>query len=86
MTPSKYWVAHTGFTETMFIEFRASADKPDPDFGWCIERNGWVWSLKNEDFIHEPLPSNRTEEFLKDTRFSLSDAEKYANGILGRTS
>lgn len=42
--------------------------------GWAIFFAGDVWSREAHDFVWEPQPSSRTDEFLADTRFSLADA------------
>lgn len=43
---------------------------------WAICRNGFCWDAQIKRFICEPSPSNRDDEFLKFTRFSLDDALK----------
>lgn len=47
----------------VYVEKRS--DKPNK---YCIT---WVGSCmdKDGDFIHEPMPSGRTDEYLSDTRF-----------------
>ena len=37
---------------------------------WVVENSGHVLSKTTLDFIYEPMPSSRTDEFLQDTRFS----------------
>jgi len=42
---------------------------------WAICNNGDVWSKSEQAFINELSPSNRTAEFIKNTRFfSVYDA------------
>lgn len=36
---------------------------------WKISDGSSVFSKRNKDFIYEPLPSSRTDKFIKDTRF-----------------
>lgn len=48
-----------GFT----IEFRGPS-------GWALLHNSFVYSKSEMDFVYEPSPSNRDNEFIKDTRFN----------------
>ncbi len=43
---------------------------------WCIFCNGSVFSKSKNCYTREPSPSNRTHEFIEDTRFS-SKEEAY---------
>lgn len=50
---------------------------------WAITNNfRSCWNIHEQKFVYEPLPSNRTEEFLNRTRFSLAEAYIYAMKIL----
>lgn len=46
---------------------------------WAVERgHGWspqmVWDDTAEEFVYEPLPSARSDEFKRRTRYSLAEA------------
>ena len=44
------------------------------DEKWCVLVFGQSVLDKDMNRIYEPSPSNRSEEFIKSTRFSLNDA------------
>ena len=50
--------------------------------GWSSQR---VWSVVEDDWVYEPLPSERDDEFYAATRFDLDQAlalaESLANGV-----
>lgn len=45
---------------------------------WAIVYRDLVWDNKENTFIYEPSPSNRSEDFLKNTRFILEEAKEIA--------
>jgi len=48
---------------------------------WVISNNGLV--LRDDgEFVYEPSPSNRSEEFIARTRFSLDDAMRIADELI----
>lgn len=51
---------------------------PGGDY-WTIKWGGSRWSKKNNLFLHESQPSNRTDDFINDTKFTLEDAYKIVN-------
>lgn len=51
---------------------------------WKITQDDeFCYSDEERDFVYEPLPSSRTVEFLKSTRFSLEEAIKIVEELLG---
>lgn len=40
---------------------------------WCIFCNGRVFNKNKNKWEQEPSPSNRTDEFIQDTRFSTKE-------------
>lgn len=40
---------------------------------WCIFCNGSVFSKIKNCYVREPIPSNRTKEFIQDTRFETKE-------------
>ena len=41
---------------------------------YAISNGVGVYSKSKDEFIYEPSPSNRTDEFIIDTRFTLEEA------------
>jgi len=65
----------------------AIATRSHKEDKWAIEVNGGV--LNNENMIeYEPMPSNRDDDFLARTRFSLNEAveraQKFIMGLITR--
>lgn len=59
--------------------FNITVEKTDYEKDlWAIVRSNRVWSKKEQQFIYVPLPSNRSDDFWEDTRFSLQDALEIA--------
>lgn len=49
---------------------------------WAVTRNGDVWSKAAEGFVYEPLPSDRDDQFVADTRFAaIAEALRVARAI-----
>ena len=46
---------------------------PNGDY-WAIMWASNRWNKKDRLFIHNELPSNRTDEFIEETKFSLDEA------------
>lgn len=47
-------------------------DQLDGSRKWVLKMHEWVLS-KNGDFVWEPIPSGRTNEFIANTRFDTPD-------------
>lgn len=62
-------------SEMVFIEkiFNEGGDY------WTIKLGGSRWSKKHQMFIYEPCPSERTDEFIEDTKYNLNEAYGIAN-------
>lgn len=48
---------------------------------WAICLGRSCWNKTEKDFVYESLPSSRTEEFMKNSRFSLQEAVGLAQNI-----
>lgn len=48
---------------------------------WAVIRQGCCFDTEIGHFTYEPSPSNRTDEYLKHTRFSFSEAFKIAQEL-----
>ncbi len=80
--PSRYEIfpeLKEKFSLDLALEWRRNNKKGEPLF--CIKVNGNVMH-KDGTLEHESLPSSRTEEFLKNTRFTLKKAQVLANKYL----
>ncbi len=77
--PSRYEIfpeLKERFALDLALEWRRNNNKGEPLF--CIKVNGNVMH-KDGSLEYESLPSSRTEEFLKNTRFTLKKAQALAN-------
>lgn len=69
----------SSMTEAIVYEVRGSDGRPFATVekrgthSWCISRNGSVLANTGE-WVYEPLPSSRTDEFIASTRFTLDFA------------
>lgn len=70
LTPVKYQVA-----DDVFIEKRG-------DDSWAVTYMGMCLTSDGEGWDYEPMPSNRTEDFIKAHRFPTPEAasEAYEKG------
>lgn len=59
--------------DTYFINATRYDQEGIPE-SWALYHDGFVLDKNLEEFIYEPLPSNRTEEFLASTRFDTKEA------------
>jgi len=48
---------------------------------WAIVDTGACWSEENQEWIPEPIPSNRSEDFLNKTRYPLDEAIRIAQTL-----
>lgn len=64
--PIKYRITDVGYDVDLFLEERC-------DDSWAIT-DGIMCMNKNFDFEYEPSPSNRTEKFLKEFRFTFNES------------
>lgn len=55
----------------------------DEDY-WAIARHGFVLDREHLDFVYEGMPSGRTEEHLKATRFTLAEALVLWKEVVGK--
>lgn len=44
--------------------------QPDGSVLWSVDRNGSVLDMEENLFIYSPMPSSRTEEYYRCTRFA----------------
>ncbi len=56
------------------IEYRGKQGEPDADVWAILDPHGNCYNKDEKDWEYEPLPSNRTDEFLKRCRFTLKEA------------
>lgn len=49
---------------------------------WAICYGRSCWDIRENEFIYESMPSGRTEDYIKNTRFSLDEALKLAEEII----
>lgn len=64
------------------IQHRGPGDR------WAVVLHRYVWQANSQKehgglLIYEPLPSERSEEFLATTRFPLEEAKKLAGKLYG---
>lgn len=57
--------------------YRVTVSKRSED-KWAVIFFNECWHQKEQDWVYESLPSNRTEEFTENTRFSLETAVSIA--------
>lgn len=48
---------------------------------WVITKHGEVWERELREWVHEPLPSSRSIEFLESTRLPYWEAVKEAEQL-----
>lgn len=66
-------------SEYTVANYKISLRNKEKDL-WCIFDGGTVWDFELNAFVFEPSPSNRNEDFIKDTRRSLDECiEKVIN-------
>lgn len=51
---------------------------------WCVKVFGFTVVNRNLERLGEPMPSNRTDEFIEATRFSLEEAFEIAQAYLAK--
>ena len=65
---------YTDPRETIKIEYRGKHGEPDADVWAILDQHGNCYNKTEKDWEIEPLPSNRTDDFLENCRFTLKEA------------
>jgi hypothetical protein len=78
MIPVKYYLGSLKQFGKIFAEVTQYSPEMLP-LKWAIRNDfGSTYSIKGKAFVIEPLPSNRTSEYLNDTRFdSLGECTQF---------
>lgn len=71
---TRFLVGHTKYNIPVTIELRNEGM-------WCVKGGTDVLTNKNK-WVYEPLPSSRTENFIKATRFTRQEAFLRAKEVL----
>jgi hypothetical protein len=67
--PIKYLITDVGHPTELYLEEKRDDSWTITDRGMCMTKHFY--------FAYEPLPSNRTPEFLQETRFTFNEAIKH---------
>lgn len=71
--------------DAVVLAWRGPSEKgADPDRWAILRHERWCWSRSRQEFVFEPRPSSRDDDFFGDHRFSLDDALELVPGILRR--
>lgn len=85
--PSVYVISMPHRNDDIRIEAYESAplNGPERKIRWAVVRGGMVWTKKNE-WVFQPMPSSRDDEFLKLARYtSLTQAMRAAQRAKNET-
>ena len=71
-----------GYLEIVSIDYRG--DNGVVEGKWAVINKGSCWNKSSHKFVYEPSPSNRTDRFFKNTRFTFEEALKIVKLIRRR--
>ena len=71
-----------GKVERGEAEFRIEIRSNNPNLYCIIHKSNMIWNETELAWIYEAMPSNRTDKFRKETRYTLDAADRYMQKLL----